>query len=488
MFIPFERKPDWRHPPLATILLILANLLIFFIFQSGDERRMQDAIRYYFESGLARIELPHYIDAMNRAARYSTTSSTADPTSLDIDVLFQMQYDKTYMERLRDGQIINPRDARYAEWRLERSEFDRLLNRVTSERFGLRPAQVDGPSLLAHMFLHSSVTHLLGNMLFLFAVGFMVEATLGGWFFIVCYIVVGLGSAGLDILCNSDSLVPSIGASGAIAGIMGLYAVLFGLRPVRFFYFVLFYFNYTKAPALILLAVWLGWEIYQYVALSDVSDVDYLAHIGGLVSGALIGLAFIKLRPSLINTNYLDQSEWVDRYQETLHQAEAYMKELEFRRARPLLKTLHRTHPHDRRVLYQFYQACQEEPAGEDYHEACLKILNLTERDPATERLIADVAEAYLKRAQPRPRLTPLQIEQLAGRLLASGHIAPAERLVRVMLSNPTHFTELPIMLNRLINAYRSHQPDKARIYQELLHTHFSDVATTVRLPLNKNS
>lgn len=485
MLIPFDRKPDWRHPPLATILLILANILIFLIFQSGDGRRMRDAVRYYFESGLARIELLRYSNELKGISQPPTTNSAADPGSLSIGALFQMQRDKSYMERLRDGRIITPRDAQYAEWRPKRVEFDRLLNRVTSERLGLRPAQVDGPSLLAHMFLHGSMAHLVGNMLFLFAVGFMVEAMLGGWLFVASYLVAGLGAAALDILFNGDSMVPSIGASGAIAGLMGLYAVLFGRRRVWFFYFVLVYFNYTKAPALLLLVAWLSWEIYHYVALSDASNINYLAHIGGLLSGALIGLAF-KFRPALINTSYLDQPEQTARYEEKLRQAETYMKELEFARARPILKALHRAHPHDRRVLYQFYQACQEEPASEDYHQVCLEVLNLTARDPATERLIADVAEDYLQRARPKPRLAPAQVEPLALCLLAGGHLAPAELLVRMMLSQPTHFGDLPLVLTRLVNAYRHQQPDKARLYQELLLTRFSD-SPEARLPLNRN-
>lgn len=485
MLIPFDRKPDWRDPPVVTILLVLVNLLIFFIFQSGDGQGMQDAVRYYFESGLARIELPRYIDETKGVSRQSATRLDTDP-ALGIGVLFEMQRDKPYMERLRSGQIISPRDGQYAEWQLKRLEFERLLKRVTAEYLGLRPAQVDGPSLLGHMFLHGSMAHLLGNMLFLFAVGFMVEATLGGWIFLASYILAGLGAAGLDIFFNSDSLVPRIGASGAIAGLMGLYAVLFGRRRVWFFYFILVYFNYTRAPALVLLAAWLGWEIYQYFAFSDVSNTNYLAHIGGLISGALIGLAF-KLRPASINTGYLDAPERAAQYEEKLRQAEAYLNELEFGRAKPILKMLHRTHPHDRRVLYQLYQACRAEPTGEDYHEVCLEILNLTERDPATERLIADVAEEYLTRAKPKPRLTPVQIEPLAMRLLASGHIIPAESLVRLMLNNPTDFANLPVMLTRLVNAYRSHQPDKARMYQDLLRTHFSD-ASAVHRPVNKNS
>lgn len=485
MLIPFDRKPDWRHPPLATILLILANLLVFIVFQSGDERRMQEAIRYYFESGLAQIELPRYVNAVGGISRHPATGSDADSAPIGIGVLFEMQRNPAYMERLRSGQIISPRDAQYAEWQLKRLEFERLLSRVTSERLGLRPAQVDGQSLFAHMFLHGGAAHLLGNMLFLFAVGFMVEATLGGWVFLAAYILAGLGAAGLDILFNGGSLVPRIGASGAIAGVMGLYAVLFGRRRVWFFYFVLVYFGYTKAPALVLLAAWLGWEIYQYFAFADVSSTNYLAHIGGLLSGALIGLA-CKLRPAAINTSYLDAPEQAARYQEKLRQAEAYMNELEFGRARPILKTLHRSHPTDRRVLYQLYQACQEEPAGEDYHQVCLEIVNLTERDPATERLIADVVEEYVKRARPKPRLTLDQIEPLTARLLASGHMKPAEYLVRVMLNHPAHFASLPTILTKFVSAYRSQQPDKARIYQELL-TRLAS-APTARLPVNKDA
>lgn len=100
----------------------------------------------------------------------------------------------------------------------------------------------------------------------------------------------GLASVGFYWLVATPSLVPGIGASGAIAGLMGMYTVLYWTRPMRFFYFILVYFDYVRLPAIVLLPLWIGSQLVQ-MALDGDSQINYLAHLGGLLGGALIGWA-----------------------------------------------------------------------------------------------------------------------------------------------------------------------------------------------------
>src|SRR5207253_3231721 len=128
--------------------------------------------------------------------------------------------------------------------------------------------------------------HLLGNMLVLGVVGYIVEEVLGRRRYFAFYLLSGIASIALYWVCNRDSAVPALGASGAIAGVMGMYSVLFGLRRINFFYSLLVYFDIARAPAIVLLPVWLANEAYQLMVVGG--HVNYLAHIGGLLGGAAL--------------------------------------------------------------------------------------------------------------------------------------------------------------------------------------------------------
>jgi len=111
----------------------------------------------------------------------------------------------------------------------------------------------------------------------------------GRIFYFLTYILTGLGAVGLFWVANMQSNVPLVGASGAIAGLMGAFTVLYGWKKIRIFFSVGFFFNYFRIRAFLLFPVWVGTEVYQ-LAFSDVRYVAYLAHLGGLLSGALLGM------------------------------------------------------------------------------------------------------------------------------------------------------------------------------------------------------
>ena len=405
IIIPFDKPLDWRNPPLITLLLIILNCAIFFIVQGDDDRAMNQAMTYYFDSGLDKQELSVY-------AKRKDLDSASTPS-----LLFDMQADHKFMQSLRNDQIITPKTEGYSDWRRKRNEFERLLNDVSWWRLGLKPGELEWRDLISHFFLHGGLGHLIGNMLFLFAVGFIVEATLGKLIYLGCYLIVGLGAAGFNILITPDSMIPGIGASGAITGLMGLYAVLFGRQRVSFFYFALVYFDFIKAPAIILLILWLGWEVSQQLVYSEFSNINYLAHIGGLVSGAAIGFVISRFT-ALADRDYIEQNQRDEIFTKKINRAEVYMQELDFARAKSILLTLHREKPQNRALLYQLYLACRAEPDNDDYNEVCKTIFNLSERDPATLKLIADTARDYLQQAQLKPQQANQHIKQLATQLL----------------------------------------------------------------------
>ena len=144
-------------------------------------------------------------------------------------------------------------------------------------------------------------------MIFLFLIGVTLETTLGSLLYLACYLISGLGAVTLYWQVYPDNDIGLIGASGAIAGLMGMYAGVFGLRKIRFFYSLLFYFDFIKAPALIMLPLWIANEIYQ-LYFNIGSNVAYIAHIGGLLTDSIISFAIKHYFTESIDTDYLNES------------------------------------------------------------------------------------------------------------------------------------------------------------------------------------
>ena len=152
----------------------------------------------------------------------------------------------------------------------------------------------DLASLFTSMFLHASLIHLGSNMLYLLIFGDNVESFFGHFKFLVFYLVSGLAGNLAQGLFSANSTVPMLGASGAIAGVLGAYILLFPTRKVR----VLLGFFVLRVPALVAIGAWFILQLlngYGSVAVTAESGgVAYLAHVGGFVMGFLLTAIFSK--------------------------------------------------------------------------------------------------------------------------------------------------------------------------------------------------
>lgn len=140
-------------------------------------------------------------------------------------------------------------------------------------------------NFLSSMFMHGSIGHILGNMLFLWVFGDNLENLLGHIRFIAFYLVCGFAAALAQVVMDSDSVIPMLGASGAISGVLGGYLVLFPRRRVR-----AIIFNFlTEVPAFVALGLWIGYQlILGYLTPAGTGGVAYAAHIGGFIAGAAL--------------------------------------------------------------------------------------------------------------------------------------------------------------------------------------------------------
>jgi len=288
LILPLHQPLTAANFPRATALLVLVNLFVFFVLQSGDQKAWAAARDYYRSSGLLALEKPLYEKHLAQSQEQSRLRELQKLRAVErenVQLAWQVQ-DDLFRERLRQGELFVDAEQ-HAAWQRLDAEFQRQRARVFTERFALQAAAPKLPTLLSSMFLHGGIDHLLGNLLFLIALGLLVEGGLGAGLFAALYLLSGLGAGLAWAIASRDGSL--IGASGAIAGLMGAFCVLWGRRRVRFFYWFFVVFDYIKGPALALLPAWLGWELLQWF-LRDGSRVAYEAHAGGIVSGAILAV------------------------------------------------------------------------------------------------------------------------------------------------------------------------------------------------------
>jgi membrane associated rhomboid family serine protease len=151
-------------------------------------------------------------------------------------------------------------------------------------------------TILTSMFMHSGFMHIAGNLWFLRIFGDNVEDAVGPTRYVVLYLVAGIAAAGAQYIAAPNIDVPMLGASGAIGGVLGAYAVLYPRARVRAI--VIGFFSIVEVPALLFLGLWFGLQLFSSVgAIGRASGgggggVAYLAHVGGFVTGIVLALVF----------------------------------------------------------------------------------------------------------------------------------------------------------------------------------------------------
>jgi membrane associated rhomboid family serine protease len=148
-------------------------------------------------------------------------------------------------------------------------------------------------SLITGMFLHGSLFHLLGNMLYLWIFGNNIEDFLGPVRFSLFYLGCGVAASLVQVAFSPNSQVPMIGASGAVAGLLGAYLVLYPSARVKTLVFLVFYITVVSVPAWIILGIWF---VLQLSNIGLGGGVAWFAHIGGFLTGMAMIMTRIKRR------------------------------------------------------------------------------------------------------------------------------------------------------------------------------------------------
>ena len=289
MLIPLRHENmQGRRWPVITIGLIALNLLIFL----GTHWTMD---KQGPELGEVRVHIL-LLAAMHpdlkiegKAQDLVTTVQTKNPglwkeaqnQNRDVhdawDASMRMQADE-HPEAMQ--QEMDSLSARYAE----------LDSTSIVSKFAFVPAHPTAMSYLTANFLHGGWLHLIGNMWFLWLAGGILEDTWGRLIYPSFYLIAGMLALQVHAVVNAGSLTPTIGASGAIAGLMGAFLVRFPTVKIEMGWLLLYRFYRFKAAAYWLLPLWLLMEVFYGSVFGQSSGVAHWAHIGGFVFGGLIAV------------------------------------------------------------------------------------------------------------------------------------------------------------------------------------------------------
>jgi membrane associated rhomboid family serine protease len=226
-----DQNEPGRGPAYVTLLLIAINVAVFFLIQAPDAANPDQPFTYGYSAIPA--EITHGIDLVG-------------PQVITVD-----------------GQRT-----------------------VVPEAPGPDPIYL---TLITSLFMHGGLIHLLGNMLFLWIFGDNVEHRLGHLRFLLFYLVAGVVATLAQVAAAPDSVIPTLGASGAISGVLGAYLVLFPHNRVTI---VVFRFIPYRVPAIVAIGMWAVFQLLSSIAppAGVAGGVAYLAHVGGFVFGLVIGL------------------------------------------------------------------------------------------------------------------------------------------------------------------------------------------------------
>ncbi len=458
---------------MITIALIFINIIVFVGLQGDDNKKRQKTIQFYFEKGLGDIELPLY-----EAYRTSIEKPLVVPKRFkkrkqdrQLYIFFQIEQDNAFQKLMKRDQVVKPDSADYAKWKSLREEFQSLNEEIFTNKYSFVPAEHTLISYFSYMFLHGSFGHLFGNMLFLWLFGCILEIGCGRAQFSATYIATGLFAVLFFWVTRFDSATGLVGASGAIAGLMGAYTVLFGKSRIKLFVYLGFYFNYIRVPAIILLPFWLGRELYSHF-FGGPGNVAYTAHIGGIISGAAAGFLILKL--SNFRKEDVFSEEVVDTSTPLVEEALTHIGKLEFEKGKALLEQAIVENATNYEAYAHIFNIEKQSPESVDFHKISKRYLHVLVADSEMHGKLHGIYKDYITRV--RPKLTPELYSVLSIIFAKQGQVEEAEKIIGMLLKNKPGLPKLPTAILRVAEAFQQKgMGDKAVSYQKVLCSRFPE-------------
>jgi membrane associated rhomboid family serine protease len=288
MLIPIKHENmEARRWPVVTLALITINVLVFlFTMTSMDDEAPQlgEVKSHILILAALHPELKMQLESQRLVDGFKESHP---------DQWKQVQNPYRDVINAYDAKIKLVEDPSKLQDEMDslNEQFKSLSKTSIAEQYAFVPAQPTAISYLTANFLHGGWMHLIGNMWFLWLAGFVLEDVWGRWLYSAFYLIAGAAALQFYAWSNQGSITPTLGASGAVAALMGAFLVRFPKMKIEMAWLFLFKLYRFKAAAYWLLPLWLFGEIFYGSLFGSSSGVAHWAHVGGFLFGALAALA-----------------------------------------------------------------------------------------------------------------------------------------------------------------------------------------------------
>lgn len=431
--------------PRLTIGLIAANILVFLATSLGNAAIERDLAR--LDGLMKSIEQRHL---------YRMAWENPEVFRLPTDSLRQA---------IALGRVIPGEDPDYLLWLSSYQKFQETAESSPFRLLGFIPGDFNPLKIITAMFLHAGIWHLLANLAFLWLVGCNIEESWGWKVFGGIYVLSGTIAALSHLAAHPQSLAPMVGASGAVAGVMGAFMVRHFRAKIRFFYLVLVIIKpFVGTVSLYAGAVLPVWFLLQLLGAGwgGGDGVAYWAHVGGFSFGAAAGLAvrFLRLEKRIIEPMIEREQEKL-RLSPKLGRALQLLDESDQAGARALLQQAMNEEPGSLDAPLALARLSadggQEDIAGRCYNRALELLIDRGDAQQ-TAAVFAEIKERNLE-----GRLSERTMFTVAGMLERDGQHQEAAVLYHLFIVQYPRALVRPKALLRLYHIYRKQFQDEAR-------------------------
>ncbi|MBS0287798.1 MAG: rhomboid family intramembrane serine protease [Proteobacteria bacterium] len=437
---PLNKKIGQGFFPFGSLFLIVTLVLVFVTVQLNDNKYRNEAIQYYFQNGLDKIEFPLYIKFMRKYMRddyyYNQLENLENGKLTGIDIYWMQRTDPFFQKCLENDQCLSPSTLTYLNWQDKRREYLHILDKISFNKYGFKPAAPSVDSLFTNLFVSADLYQFVINILFLIAIAGLIEEKIGliGLFF--SYFVCGLSMTSVYCLLMPFSLVPVSGVNGAIAGLVGMMVVFSRFKEITFIYFNFKEVKTKTLNSLTVLFFWLATQgLLVYLTAFDMNQ--FVSENVACLVGIL--LAFIVQKVQRNKQNQLTEiiTKPTD-LQTRLADAVKEISLMNYNEAKKILYSLLDEYPTNKEIYFQLFNIVKSNPASEEYHDIAQKIFLIKEASRSTVTMINLVFKNYVRRAQPTIRFDVDTFISLLQRFRKAGFYEDAEKILKVLIKHNT--------------------------------------------------
>jgi len=277
MLIPIGHTGAIRRFPAVTIGIIVINTLAFMMTYKVIERTQARVM-------VNDKELLQYEVQLLKKYDRETYNKIEDDIK-KLDIVSARKELRNFREQIKNGLVLNEDSREYERWKKLYAEYQSALDDAFLQKYGFVPRKFNLLGLFTSMYLHGGWIHLIGNMVFLWVVGGAIEDSWGIPFYLVFYHLGGIAATLTHYITDTDSIIPGLGASGAIFAVMGAFLVRHHKTKIKIVYWLIAFVGKFKIAAWIILPIWFVEQLIIGVTDKIGTGVAVWAHIGGFVFG-----------------------------------------------------------------------------------------------------------------------------------------------------------------------------------------------------------